>query len=157
MRNLSRNLLIIGCGDVVRRALPALSRRWRNIALVRHRDASLDAYGVRQITGDLDQPDSLRRLSGIADAVIHSAPPPAQGNDDPRTRRLIAALRRGARLPDRLVYISTTGVYGDCGGAWVPETRPRRATSPRATRPQARKRCSASTRRIARAEAGRQG
>ena len=129
-----RNLLIVGCGDVVRRALPALVRRWRIIALVRSRDASLATLGVRQIVGDLDQPRTLRRLAGIADAVLHSAPPPATGSGDPRTRRLIAALKRGKTLPRRLVYISTTGVYGDCGGAWVPESRPRRAKSPRATR-----------------------
>ena len=129
-----RNLLIVGCGDVVRRVLPVLLQRWRIIALVRHRDAFLDALGVRQIVGDLDQPQTLRRLAGIADAVIHSAPPPGTGNGDPRTRRLIAALKRGKTLPRRLVYISTTGVYGDCAGDWVPESRPRRAKSPRATR-----------------------
>ena len=129
-----RNLLIVGCGDVLRRALPQLARRWRIIALVRQRDASLDAFGVRQIVGDLDAPQTLGRLAGLADAVIHSAPPPSQGTTDPRTRRLIAVLKRGQTLPRDLVYISTTGVYGDCGGDWVPESRPRRATSPRATR-----------------------
>lgn len=129
-----RNLLIVGCGDVLRRALPQLARRWRIIALVRQRDASLDAFGVRQIIGDLDAPQTLGRLAGLADAVIHSAPPPSQGTTDPRTRRLIAVLKRGQTLPRDLVYISTTGVYGDCGGDWVPESRPRRATSPRATR-----------------------
>lgn len=129
-----RNLLIVGCGDVLRRALPQLARRWRIIALVRQRDASLDAFGVRQIVGDLDCRATLSRLSGLADAVIHSAPPPSQGTTDPRTRRLIAVLKRGQTLPRDLVYISTTGVYGDCGGDWVPESRPRRATSPRATR-----------------------
>jgi nucleoside-diphosphate-sugar epimerase len=128
-----RNLLIVGCGDVVRRALPALAKRWRIIALMRKRDPALDTFGVRQIIGDLDRPESLRRLRGIADAVIHSAPPPTTGSHDLRTRRLIAALRRG-RLPDQLIYISTTGVYGDCGGEWVPESRPCRAQSPRATR-----------------------
>lgn len=129
-----RNLLIVGCGDVLRRALPQLARRWRIIALVRQRDASLDSFGVRQIVGDLDSPRTLRRLSGLADAVIHSAPPPSQGIADPRTRRLIAALKRGQHLPRDLVYISTTGVYGDCGGDWVPESRPRRAASSRALR-----------------------
>jgi nucleoside-diphosphate-sugar epimerase len=129
-----RNLLIVGCGDVLRRALPLLARRWRIIALVRQRDASLDAFGVRQIIGDLDCRATLSRLSGLADAVIHSAPPPSQGTTDPRTRRLIAVLKRGQTLPRDLVYISTTGVYGDCGGDWVPESRPRCATSPRATR-----------------------
>jgi nucleoside-diphosphate-sugar epimerase len=118
-----RRLLIIGCGDVMRRTLPQLVRRWRVIALVRRRDPALAALGVTQIEGDLDQPQTLARLSGIADAVIHSAPPPTEGKGDPRTARLLALLQRGKSLPRRLIYISTSGVYGDCGGAWVDETR----------------------------------
>jgi len=129
-----RRLLIIGCGDVMRRALPQLVQRWHVLALVRRHDPQLEALGVTQIEGDLDRPDSLRRLAGIADAVIHSAPPPAQGSGDPRTRNLIAALQRGKSLPRQLVYISTSGVYGDCGGARVSETRSPAAQSARAAR-----------------------
>ena len=129
-----RRLLIIGCGDVMRRALPRLLRRWRVLALVRHHDAQLAALGVTQIEGDLDQPSSLSRLAGIADAVIHSAPPPAHGAGDTRTQNLIAILRRGKSLPRQLVYISTSGVYGDCAGAWVSETHSLAAKSARAAR-----------------------
>jgi nucleoside-diphosphate-sugar epimerase len=107
---------------VVRRALPELIRHWRVYALVRERDAELASLGVTQIVGDLDRWASLRRLAGLAHAVLHSAPPPEQGDTDPRTRRLLAALRRRS-LPRRLVYISTSGVYGDCAGARVFETR----------------------------------
>lgn len=127
-------MLIVGCGDVVRRALPCLNRRWQITALVRHYDAGLRSLGVRQIVGDLDQPASLRRLAGLAEAVLHSAPPPAEGNDDPRTRRLLATLARARSLPRRLVYISTSGIYGDCHGAWVTETRTPRPASARARR-----------------------
>ena len=129
-----RNLLIVGCGDVVRRALPMLARRWRIIALVRRRDQSLADAGVIQIVGDLDQRHSLRRLAGLADAVIHSAPPPGNGNNDPRTKRLLAALEARRKRPARLVYISTTGVYGDCAGAMIDETYPCRPVSARAIR-----------------------
>lgn len=132
-----RRLLIVGCGDVVRRALPRLHGHWRLYALVRTRDPALAALGVTQLLGDLDQPRSLRRLAGVADAVLHSAPPPGSGVGDPRTRRLIAALRRGESLPRHLVYISTSGVYGDCGGARVAETRPCRPSSARGARRQA--------------------
>jgi nucleoside-diphosphate-sugar epimerase len=128
-----QRLLIVGCGDVVRRVLPELTRRWRVYALVRKRDAMLADTGVTQIVGDLDHHPSLRRLAGLADAVLHSAPPPDCGDSDPRTRRLIAALRRGS-LPRRLVYISTSGVYGDCAGAHVDETRAVRPQTSRATR-----------------------
>lgn len=129
-----RNLLIVGCGDVVRRVLPQLARHWRIIALVRQTDEALTTLGVKQIRGDLDQPATLRRLQGIADAVIHSAPPPASGTKDMRTRHLLARLRRGKRGPRCLVYISTSGVYGDCGGAFAPETRPVAVKSARAGR-----------------------
>ena len=104
------------------------------IALVREIDPALHAQGVRQIRGDLDRPDSLHRLAGIADAVLHSAPPPGEGGGDPRTQRLLAVLARASSLPRRLVYISTSGVYGDCQGAVVAESRPCRANSARARR-----------------------
>jgi len=132
-----RRLLIVGCGDVVRRALPVLTRRWQVVALVRQPDPALRALGVRQVRGDLDQPATLRRLAGLAHAVLHSAPPPGEGDDDPRTRRLLAVLARRRSLPRRpirLAYISTSGVYGDCAGATVPETRPLTARSARARR-----------------------
>ncbi len=118
----------------MRRTLPRLVLRWHVLALVRSRDPQLAALGITQIEGDLDRPDTLTRLAGISDAVIHAAPPPSQGNDDRRTRNLIAALQRGKSLPRQLVYISTSGVYGDCGGAWVRETRALAAQSARAVR-----------------------
>jgi nucleoside-diphosphate-sugar epimerase len=133
-KNVSRRLLIVGCGDVVRRALPELTRRWRVFALVRTRDPALAAAGVTQVVGDLDRPQTLRRLSGLAQAVLHSAPPPGEGRGDPRTRRLLSALARRASLPRTFTYISTTGVYGNCAGDFVPETRPLKAKSPRAQR-----------------------
>jgi nucleoside-diphosphate-sugar epimerase len=64
--------------------------------------------------------------------VIHLAPPPeTNGRTDARTRALLAALRR---RPDRLVYVSTTGVYGDRGGARVDETTPAAPVNDRAWR-----------------------
>ncbi len=117
-----RRLLIIGCGDVLRRALPELVRRWRVYALVREREEDLGALGVTQIVGDLDSRATLARLAGLGHAVIHAAPPADNAAGDPRTQRLLAALRRGS-LPRRLIYIGTSGIYGDCGGARVAETR----------------------------------
>jgi len=86
------------------------------------------------VVGDLDRLDTLRRLGGAPFAVMHFAPPPGEGRDDPRTRKLIAALSREGRIPQRFVYISTSGVYGDCAGARVDERRARRAQTPRARR-----------------------
>jgi len=118
----------------VRRALPILTRRWRVFALVREFDPALRAAGVQQVRGDLDRPATLRRLAGLAQAVLHSAPPPGNGGGDPRTQRLLAVLARSRSLSRRLVYIGTSGVYGDCGGARVAETQPQAAITARARR-----------------------
>lgn len=126
--------MIIGCGDVARRALPRLLRRYRIYALVRKNDPTLRAMGVTQIVGDLDQPASLKRIAGLADVLLHSAPPADSDNaDDTRTRHLLSALKAGS-LPRRIVYISTSGVYGDCGGAEIDETRSANPESRRAQR-----------------------
>lgn len=119
-----KRLLIIGCGDVAMRAIPLLTHRYRVFALVRnpaYRE-KLRALGVLPIFGDLDDRASLARIAGLADAVLHFAPPANSGTSDTRTRHLLAALSRGA-LPTQLVYIGTSSVYGDCGGAVVSEAR----------------------------------
>ena len=120
-----QRLLIIGCGDVVRRALPWLTRRYRVYATVRRTEdaPALRALGVTPLLADLDRPESLRRLAGIGELLLHSAPPTDRGEEDNRTRRLLAALETRGSLPRRGVYISTTGIYGDCAGAEADETR----------------------------------
>jgi nucleoside-diphosphate-sugar epimerase len=134
-----KRLLVIGCGDVARRALPEWLARYEVAALVRAPDPALAASGVRLFLGDLDQPDTLAPLAGAADLVVHTAPPPETGAQDVRTRNLLAALtvgsqKGGAMLPQRVVYISTSGVYGDCGGDYVDESRPVHAETGRAGR-----------------------
>ena len=130
-----KRLLIVGSGDVALRAIPLLARRHRIYALVRNPDycEKLRALGATPVIGDLDDRTRLARIAGLADAVLHLAPPPNEGSHDTRTRNLLSVLSRG-RLPGRLVYISTSGVYGDCGGAWVSETHPLNSTSPRSQR-----------------------
>jgi nucleoside-diphosphate-sugar epimerase len=131
-----RRLLIIGCGDVGLRAAKRLLPAFRLYALTRSaaRAATLRALGITPIVGDLDHPATLARLAGLAHCVLHFAPPQNEGEEDRRTRHLLAALGRGEMLPQRLVYISTTGVYGNCAGEWVTETHPARPATPRARR-----------------------
>ena len=128
-------LLIVGCGDIGLRVVGLLHERWRVLALTSSRDrvAALRAAGAVPIVGDLDQPATLARLAGLADAVLHLAPPPAQGSIDSRTRHLVQALARSPRL-GRLVYGSTSGVYGDCSGDRVDEARTVRPGNQRARR-----------------------
>jgi nucleoside-diphosphate-sugar epimerase len=175
-------VLIVGCGDVGMRCVEQLQHRAHIFALTSHaeRRVALRAAGVTPLVGDLDQPHSLKRLAGLAPVVLHLAPPQKDGDDDTRTRALLAALTaprtraaaragltahtpigrqrrlRGAatsrktaetaivpdappraaprRGPLRVVYASTSGVYGDCGGALIDETQPVAPANARAKR-----------------------
>lgn len=131
-------VLIVGCGDVGGRVLRALAGRCRVLALSSspERLPALRAAGAVPLAGDLDGPSTapgLARLAPLADAVLHLAPPPPHGDDDPRTAHLLQALARSGRVR-RLVYASTSGVYGDAGGALVDETRPPSPATGRARR-----------------------
>ena len=128
-------VLIVGCGDVGTRAARLLGPRTRVLALVRDRQqaAALRASGVVPLAGDLDAPATLRRLAGLATRVLHMAPPQGTGAGDPRTVALARALARRS-VPEALVYGSTSGVYGDCGGALVTESQPLHPQTDRARR-----------------------
>ena len=117
-------LLIVGCGDVGLRVLKLLQGRWHVLALTSDaaRVPELRAAGAVPLMGNLDEPQTLARLAGLADKVLHLAPPQAHGENDQRTLALLRALGRKCRVR-RLVYASTTGVYGDCGGALFDECR----------------------------------
>ncbi len=187
------SLLIVGAGDVAARALPFVPRSWHVLALVRRKEAAAlwRQRGARVVRGDLDDWHQLRRLGSWARLVWYLAPPPPQGSDDPRVRRLQAAMlrrpysaarpvgipwacrgiaptrtipsasvvsvaaffgsRRGRGVIDpclrqhrpltsrqkrcrRIVYVSTSGVYGDRQGAWVHETDPVAPETARAQR-----------------------
>ena len=140
-------LLIVGCGDVGLRLLGQLAPRLRDalgiVAVTRRpgQRAAARALGARTLAADLDERRSLRRLAALAGWLVDLAPPPDTGHDDPRSAHLIAAAspalrrrRRGRTAPARWVYVSTTGVYGDCAGAAFDETRPIAPASARAIR-----------------------
>ena len=117
-----QHALIVGYGDIGQRvAQLGLTAGWRIRALVRSKRS---LPGVEAVVGDLDQAASLRDLAGhaVGEVPLHFAPPPFSGECDTRTANLLATLESAP--PRRIVYISTSGVYGDCGGAWVDETRP---------------------------------
>jgi nucleoside-diphosphate-sugar epimerase len=130
------SILIIGCGDIGIRVAKQLSLGHRVFALTSssHRFQELREAGATPILGNLDQPESLWRLAGLAQTVIHLAPPQNQGNRDHRTRNLLRILAQGSSAVRRLIYVSTTGVYGDHRGAKVSELTPVNPQSERAQR-----------------------
>ena len=130
-----KRLLIIGSGYMARRIIPLLTNHYRVYALMRNdtHKAWMRAQGVTVISGDLDDRAKLSRVAGLADVVLHFAPPPGEGERDTRTSHLLAVLAQSA-VPRRFVYISTSGVYGDCSGARVSETHVLNPQSARAQR-----------------------
>lgn len=126
-------LLIVGCGDVGLRIVARVCGRFRVIAVnsTTARSEAIRARGALPLTADLDRRATLRRLRAFGTRVVHLAPPPRSGLDDPRSRHLLAALRC---VPRRFVYVSTTGVYGDQHGRQVDETTPLAPRNDRAIR-----------------------
>lgn len=114
-----QRLLVVGFGDIARRAAPELERRFTLVPL------------ARRAGFDLDQPATLGLPT--VDALLHCAPPPASGERDTRTLNLLSTLERTA-APRRIVYLSTSGVYGDCSGTLVDESRPLNPQTSRARR-----------------------
>ncbi len=123
---------IVGCGDIGERMVNILlAKKCVVNLLVRQavRCEFFEKQGVDVSQIDLDR-DDVSQLQTAAKRVIWLAPPPQSGCSEPRIRRWLQSLCHDG-LPDKIVYISTSGVYGDCGGAWGDESRP---PSPQADR-----------------------
>ena len=123
-----RKIFIAGCGYVGWHLLEAVPDN-TDISVLSHTTANstaLQQRGIHAIQANLDQPDGLSpdpltRLTGST--LFYFIPPPSSGTTDPRLQRLLSAIDTTAR-PNRIVLISATGIYGDCGGDWVDEQRP---------------------------------
>lgn len=119
-------VLIVGCGDIgCRVARLWIARGVPVFGLARSPEAAarLSRLGIVPVPGDLDDGGTLRDLPARGALVYHFAPPPGEGTADPRTRALVEAFPRGEE-PEKLVYMSTTGVYGDLKGGWATEDTP---------------------------------
>jgi nucleoside-diphosphate-sugar epimerase len=76
---------------------------------------------IQPVVVDLDEPDSLKDLPTAGSILFHLAPPPSQGQQDARFRHLLQACEQQG-LPENVVLLSTTAVYGDCQGEWIDES-----------------------------------
>jgi len=130
------SVLIIGCGYIGRRVARAWITRGENIvALARSKERAqdLEGLGIKTVRGDLDETQSLHGLSLENALLYYFAPPPQKGTHDTRMAAFVSALKPDAK-PARCVLISTTGVYGDHGGAWVDESAALKPATDRARR-----------------------
>jgi len=125
--------LIIGCGDIGKRVASRLAFRFKLYALTRN-PGDFNVPGVIPVEADLDNPQSLKGVVNGMHVIFHFAPPEPKGNRDKRTRHLVSALLQSVILPHQIIYISTSGVYGNRDGAWVSETAAVAPKTPRAQR-----------------------
>jgi nucleoside-diphosphate-sugar epimerase len=115
--------MVIGCGDIGRRVAAIFKEQGVSVTALSRSEAKagqLQTLGIGVISGDLDDPASLEALSLQGSLVYYLAPPPGGGNLDTRMRNFCASMTNG-KLPRRIIYMSTSGVYGDCGDAPVTE------------------------------------
>ena len=113
------HLLIVGCGAIGRRVAILAKEQGTSVSTF-NRSEEAPVAGVRHLTGNLDQPATLSALPTRKAGVIYLAPPPGGGIEDTRARNFCASIAAGGE-PGKLVYISTSSVYGDCGGEVVTE------------------------------------
>lgn len=130
------DIFIIGCGYVGTLVAQHWGKDNRSVAALARSAASADklqALGIETHHGDLDDTDSFRKLPLGGSLLYYFAPPPPTGTIDSRMRNFIAAIDN-TQLPRQIIYISTSGVYGDTAGEWVTEQSPTRPQADRAKR-----------------------
>jgi nucleoside-diphosphate-sugar epimerase len=126
------SVTIVGCGYVGRRLAKLLQQEGRGVLGLVHSDSSLRTLlsaGVPAALIDLDRPAGPR--PGEGDYYVYMVPPPPAGDTDPRIKAWLESL---TRAPRRVVYLSTTAVYGDRAGAEVTECSETRPSSDRGRR-----------------------
>lgn len=132
-----QSVMVVGCGDVGLRVAQDWKKRGaRVLGIVRSEQSAgrLGKAGIESLEMDLDQPGTVE-LPALSDALLHyHVPPPREGQGDPRITRFLEFLDRQQVYPRRIVYLSTSGVYGDCNGDWVSEERPPAPDSDRGRR-----------------------
>ncbi|MGM0594857.1 MAG: NAD(P)H-binding protein, partial [Pseudomonadota bacterium] len=131
-----QDIFIVGCGDIGRRVAAKWQSQGASVTALVRSEASANALqglGIKTVSGDLDRPETLHALPLAAKVVYYFAPPPRRSDRDPRMGHFLGAIAPD-NLPRRIVYISTSGVYGDTRGEWVSEQSPVNPQTDRARR-----------------------
>ncbi|MGU9957454.1 MAG: SDR family oxidoreductase [Arenicellales bacterium WSBS_2016_MAG_OTU3] len=129
-----KKVFIVGFGYVGQRLAGRLLEQDINVtALIKNADrkTELSEFGVEPVVGDLDHSAKITSVDLSTSALCYFAPPPPTGVEDGRLGKF---LHRVKIKPSRAILISTTGVYGDCGGEWVTESNTPKPSSDRARR-----------------------
>lgn len=127
------SITIIGCGFVGKLlARQLLNRHLPVTAYVSSKSslAECETHNISCQIINLDKP--LSEINVTGERVIYLVPPPRRGRTDTRMNHFLRAIEK--QSPEKFVLISTTGVYGNCEGEWIDETRALNPTADRACR-----------------------
>jgi len=120
---MQQQILIIGCGDIGKRVARLWLEQGADVSVMTRNAQLFDQQSstqVKVVEGDLDHHETFATLPSQHACIYYFVPPPDDGDDDPRIQNFLNHLGDD-QLPEKIIYISTTGVYGDCNGAWVTE------------------------------------
>jgi nucleoside-diphosphate-sugar epimerase len=132
-------VLIAGCGDVGTAVGTELAAAGHEVWGIR-RSPAAPPPGLRLLRGDLTQPATLRAVPVGLDVVVYAAGPDAPTDAAYRAayvdglRGLLQAVEQSGTMPRRIVFLSSTGVYGQTDGSWVDEASPTEPTDFRGRR-----------------------
>ena len=134
-----KHIVIIGCGDIGKRVAKIWKNQGKSVFGVTRSEESLEVLRqqhIHAISADLDDLSSTNALSEqlFKDSLVYYfAPPPTQGIEDSRMANFLKCLDMD-NLPAHLIYISTSGVYGDQQGKLITEQTPANPQVDRAKR-----------------------
>jgi nucleoside-diphosphate-sugar epimerase len=116
--------IIAGCGYVGKKLASRLKSEGYSVATIVRSIESCNilAQDYTCYNIDLDSDESLPKLDFTDAVLFYFIPPPAQGITDSRIARFLSLIPSQQALR-KIVLISTTGVYGNCGEEWVDEER----------------------------------
>lgn len=125
---MTERVFLIGCGDLGQRVARRFLARGDEVHALRRHPPAGDASGIRWLQGDITRPGSLPALPEGVTRLIHL---PAPGARDPEVYRqvFIDGLKNVLQALDasrlkRIVFVSSSAVYGEHHGDWVTEETP---------------------------------
>ncbi|MBD2837057.1 SDR family oxidoreductase [Pseudomonas sp. JM0905a] len=128
-------LLIAGCGDVGSRLAQQMLQAGWTVHGLRRQVAALPV-GVLPVAGDLEQPACPTAWpQGPLDYLVYCVAASRHDEAGYRAayveglRHVLGWLAERGQTPRRLLFVSSSGVYGQRDGEWVDETSPAEAES----------------------------
>ena len=125
---MSERILLAGCGDLGERVAQRLRAHGDEVWALRRQPPARGMHGIHWLRGDLTDPASLRELPAGITRLVYLPAPATRDKAAYRAifvdglRHLLDALDR--RKLARVLFVSSSAVYGEHDGDWVDEATP---------------------------------